>query len=50
MNGLDIKLDGELAPVLKRAFAVGAAALLLCFVGAFFMFSGSACRSAVWAF
>ena len=36
MNGLDIKLDGELAPVLKRAFAVGAAALLLCFVGAFF--------------
>ena len=36
MNGFDIKLDGELEPLLKRAFVGGAAALLVCFAGAFF--------------
>jgi hypothetical protein len=36
MNGLDAKLTDELEPVLKRAFLVGLAALLLCFAGGFF--------------
>jgi hypothetical protein len=36
MNGLDTTLTTELEPTLKRVFAVGIVALLMCFAGAFF--------------